>query len=316
MSMKNNLFLLIGEDKKSIDFSLFNILKKIDYDDNNKIIYDMNENTFADVLEEVSMVSMFSSVKVIIVNNFIIDDLSDNELEYLDKFVKSKNNDVYLILITDKVDTRKKNYRLFKDEFMISDISKFDSNNIYNFVRDKIKENGYKIDNMNIEYLLSKIGNDINNINNELDKLFIYKIDNKNISREDIDLLVFDNIDNVMYEFTNAILDNDINKIKIMYDKFMIDNVGIDYLISSIAGSFRTSLIIKLLYNKNMSNLDIAKVIGKKEFFVKKSLERLYYYSVNDLKSYINKLALIDRNFKSGKDNIGSFELFLFFKES
>ena len=106
--------------------------------------------------------------------------------------------------------------------------------------------------------------------------MFIYKSDNKVINKDDIDLLLFDNIDNVIYEFTNAILDNDINKIKLMYDKFMIDNVGVDYLLSSLASSFRTSLIIKLLNKKNMSNFEIAKMINKKEFFVKKSLDRLY----------------------------------------
>ena len=314
--MKNNLFLLIGEDKKNIEFTLFNILDKINYNVNNKIIYDMNNDKFSDVLDEISMISLFSSEKVIMVNNFIMDDLSDEEYSYLERFVDSKNESVYLILICNKIDARKKNYKLFKDFFNINDLNKFDDNNIYDYVSNRIKEKGYKIDSFNIEYLLSKIGNDINNINNELDKLFIYKMDNKNINKDDIDLLVFDNIDNVIYEFTNAILDNDINKIKLMYDKFVIDNVGIDYLLSSLASSFRTSLIIKLLNKKNMNNFEIAKVINKKEFFVKKSLDRLYQYSVNDLENYINKLAMIDKNVKSGKDNVVRFELFLFEKEN
>ena len=64
-----------------------------------------------------------------------------------------------------------------------------------------------------------------------------------------------------------------------------------------------------------MSNFEISKIIGKKEYFVKKSLDRLYRYSVEDLGNYINKLAKIDRDFKTGKDNIGSFELFLYEKD-
>ena len=314
--MRSNLFLIIGEDKKIIDFSLYEILNNIDYDENNKITYDMNINSFMDVMEEASMVSLFSPIKVITVNNFVIDNLSDSDIDYLDKFINSKNKDIYIIFISNKVDARKKSYKLFKDNFKIIEVDKIDNNNIYDYIDNKIRDNGYKIDNYNIEYFLSKVGNDINNINSELDKLFIYKGDDKKILREDIDLLIFDNIDNVIYEFTNAILDEDIDKIKTMYDKFMLDNIGFDYLISTVAGSFRTSLIIKLLNNKNMSNFDIGKVIGKKEYFVKKSLDRLYRYSLNDLKDYINKLALIDRQFKTGKDNVGKFELFLFSKES
>lgn len=314
--MKNNLFLLIGENQQKLDFTMFNILDNIDYDDNNKIIYDMNVNPFMDVLEEASMVSMFSSVKVIIVNNFLMEKMDEHEIEYLEKFIISNNNDVYMILISSKVDTRKKNYKLFKDKFSVVNVEQVENNSVFDYVLNRIKTNGYKIDDINIEYLLSKVGEDINNINNELDKLFVYKIDTKYINREDIDLLILDNIDNVIYEFTNAILDNDITKIKRMYDKFMLDNVSLDYLISSIGGSFRTSLIVKLLSNKNMSYYEIGKLLGKKEFFVKKSLERLYGYTIDDLKDYINKLSRIDRDLKSGKDNVGRFELFLFEKES
>ena len=312
--MKNNLNLLIGDDKKLIDFSIFDILNNIDYDDNNKIIYDMNVNSFMDVIEEASTISLFSSVKVIIVNNFVIDNIDDVEFDYLEKYVASGNKDVYIILISNKVDARKKSFKFFKDNFNIIEIDKFDNNNISDYISNKIKDKGYKIDTIDMEYLLSKIGNDINNINNELEKLFIYKENDKKILREDIDLLIFDNIDNVIYEFTNAILDDDYDKVKRMYDKFMLDNVSLDYLISTLAGSFRVSLIIKLLNNRNMSNFDIAKVIGKKEFFVKKSLDRLYKYTLDDLSLYINKLAMIDRDFKSGNDNVDRFELFLFCK--
>jgi len=308
------LYLLIGEDEKKIEFNIYKILSKIDYDDNSKIMYDMNNSSFSSVIEEASMTSLFSSVKIIIVNNFVLDNISDYEFECFSKLINSNIDDVYMILVTKKIDARKKNYKLFKDNFEIIELDKIDNLGVLNYIKDTVKNNGYSIDSVNIEYFFSKTGSDINNINNELNKLFIYKNSDKIINREDIDLLVFNNIDNVIYEFTNAILDNDYDKIKIMYDKFMLDNVSVDYLISSIHGSLRTNYIIKLLYNKNMSNVDIAKFIGKKEFFVKKSLERLYNYTLDDLGNYINKLYVIDSNIKNGNDKINNFELFLFCK--
>ena len=89
--MSSNLFLLIGEDKSLIDFNVFNILNNISYDDNNKIIYDLNFDNFMDVMEEASMVSLFSPIKVIIVNNFVIDNLNDYELDYLSKYINGNN---------------------------------------------------------------------------------------------------------------------------------------------------------------------------------------------------------------------------------
>ena len=129
--MRGNLSLLIGENKQVIDFNIYEILNNIEYDDNNKIIYDMNVNSFMNVIEEASMVSLFSSVKVIIVNNFNNDNISDEELDYLVRFIDSRNKDVYIILIGNRVDGRKKNYKVFKDNFKFIDVDKVDTDNIY-----------------------------------------------------------------------------------------------------------------------------------------------------------------------------------------
>lgn len=312
--MRSNLFLIVGEDKKLIDFQLFEILSKIEYDENNKIVYDMEVDHFMDVMEEASISSLFSPKKVILVDNFSLDCMDDYALSYLERFINSKVEDVYFIFISKKIDARRSEFKLFKEHFTVIPLDKVDSHTIKDYVVRRIKDRGYHIDSMNVDYFLSKVGNDIYNINQELEKLFIYKMDDRKILREDISLLIFDTIDNVIYEFTNAILEGDIDKVKTMYDKFMLDNVSIDYLIAAISGSFRTSLIIKLLSNKGMNYASIGKVIGKKEFFVKKSLDRLYSYTVEDLGDFINKLARIDREFKSGFDHVGKFELFLFDK--
>lgn len=312
----NNFYLIIGDDSKLVNFYLFDILSKIDYLEDDKINYDMSINNMNDIIEEASMISLFSNKKVIIANNLDISKISDYEYEYLTKYVDNKNIDVYIIFIAKSVDGRSKIFKFFKDKFKIIDIS--NSNNIDNlsqYVKDRIKNNGYSIDNMNIEYLLSKLGNDINNINLELDKLFIYKIDDKRIERSDIDLLISDNIDNIIYEFTNAIYDNDYDKIVRMYNDFKIENVGIDYIVSALSNSFRQSLIVKILYNDGVSNFNIAKKIGKKEYFVKKLLERLYNYTEKDIAMFINKLAIIERDYKSGKSNIDKLELFLLYRD-
>lgn len=314
--MMNNLNLIIGENKENNEFYLQDILKKINTDEENIIKYDLSESSFNDILDEASMISLFSNIKVIIGINFDISKISDAENEYLSKYLKNINKDVYIILITSKIDARLKIYKIFKDYFNIIESSK--ANNKYDllkYLNNKCKVNKFKIDNSNIEYFLNKVGNDINNINTELDKLFIYKNDDKIISRNDIDLLVIDNIDNIIYEFTNAFLENDLDLIIKMYKNFKLENVGFDYLITSLSNVLRQAITIKILANDNKSNFEIAKIIGKKEFFVKKMLERLYQYTVNDLGRCIIKLAKIDANFKNGKSNIDELELFLIDKD-
>lgn len=311
--MKNNLYLIVGEDQELVNFYLNKIMNEIGLDEDKKINYDMNTSSISDILDEVSMISLFSSEKVVIGYNFDISKISDNDRDYLIRYLNNNNsNDRYIILIAGKVDGRSKDYKIFKDKFKIIDLLQVDNDkDIYKYIEDYIKDRGYKIDKYNLDYLVELLGNDINNINNEIDKIILYLSDDKVISREVIDKLVSDNIDNIMYEFTNAVLDREYEKISKMYNDFKIENVGYDYLIGSLGNALRGALVIKILYNQGNSNSEIAKFIGKKEFYIKKMIERLYNYTVDDLCMMIDKLGIIDREYKSGKSNIDMLELYL-----
>lgn len=307
--MKNNLYLIISEDKSLREFNLHQVLENLSYQEDSRINLDLSVATFTDLLDEASMYSMFSDSKVIVANNVNLDKISDYELGYFEKYLENPNPNNYLILLTNKVDTRKKNYKLLQKYFTIIDDSSFDMNNLNNYVKKILKQRNYQMPDLDL--FLQKVGPDFNNINLELNKLMLYKNNDKIITRDDINLLISDNIETVMYEFTNAFFDKNYHKITTMYEQFKKDNLGADYLISSLAGSIRTNIIIKHLKNCGKSNQEIAKLINKKEFFVKKTLERIYYYSLDDLIDLQLKLSEIDKRLKNGKSNVDELEFFL-----
>ena len=312
----DNLYLIIGENKNNIQFYLQDILNKINTNEDNIIKYNLSESSLSAILDEASMPSLFASVKVIVGSDFDLGKITDSDYEYLNKYLANPDKNVYIILLASKVDARVKTYKLIKEHFKIIESDKTNNtDDLITYITTKVKENKYKMSSSDITYFLDKVGNDINNINSELTKLFIYKSDDKTINVDDINLLITDNIDTVIYEFTNAFLENDIDTLVKMYNDFKLENLGFDYLITALSNVLRQSLIIKLLSNDNKSNLEISKIIGKKEFFVKKMQERLYQYSIADLTKYITKLAKIDADYKSGKSNIDELELFLIDKD-
>lgn len=315
--MKNNLYLIIGEDNELVNFYLTSILENTLFNEEEKIEYDMTVSSISDILDEASMISLFSSKKIIIGREFDTKKMNDNDLDYLKRYIDNINKEVYIVLIAKKIDARSKEYKIFKDSFKVIETDKNNDSDkdILKYIDSYILDKGYRIDRYNLEYLLSKLGNNIVNIKIELDKIFLYLDDDKEINREVIDLLISDNIDNIIYEFTNAVLDKDYDTVMKMYSEFKIENIGYDYLLVSLDNVFRQALIIKMLYNQRSSNSDIAKVIGKKEFYVKKMLERLYNYKEDELARMIDRLAIIDRDYKTGKSNIDMLELFLIGKK-
>ena len=303
-----NVYLITGSNDSVINNTVSDILKQVNCDDNNKIIYNLKENTISDVIEEANTGSLFRSNKVILVYSSGIDKLDDEELiMYLNNY----NKDVYLIFIVEKSDARKKIVKLINEKGISIDSDNVDKSYNKNYVVSYLKDNGYKMNSNVIECFLSRVSDNINDIRNELDKLFIYKLDDKNISLDDVKLITYDNTDNIIYEFTNALLEKDENKAISMYHSFIDSNMAIDYILASIYNSYRTLYQIKEL-NKNNSIRDISKTIGKKEYYVEKMLYRSMNYNDNELLDIIHTLAMIDKNYKSGLCNpVMEVELFI-----
>lgn len=303
-----NVYLITGSNDSVINNTVSDILKQVNCDDNNKIIYNLKENTISDVIEEANTVSLFRSNKVILVYSSSIDKLDDEELiMYLNNY----NKDVYLIFIVEKSDARKKIVKLINEKGISIDSDNVDKSYNKNYVVSYLKDNGYKMNSNVIECFLSRVSDNINDIRNELDKLFIYKLDDKNISLDDVKLITYDNTDNIIYEFTNALLEKDENKAISMYHSFIDSNMAIDYILASIYNSYRTLYQIKEL-NKNNSIRDISKTIGKKEYYVEKMLYRSMNYNDSELLDIIHTLAMIDKNYKSGLCNpVMEVELFI-----
>ena len=303
-----NVYLITGSNDSVISNTVSDILKQVNCDDNNKIIYNLKENTISDVIEEANTVSLFRSNKVILVYSSSIDKLDDEELiMYLNNY----NKDVYLIFIVEKRDARKKIVKLINEKGISIDSDNVDKSYNKNYVVSYLKDNGYKMNSNVIECFLSRVSDNIDDIRNELDKLFIYKLDDKNISLDDVKLITYDNTDNIIYEFTNALLEKDENKAISMYHSFIDSNMAIDYILASIYNSYRTLYQIKEL-NKNNSIRDISKTIGKKEYYVEKMLYRSMNYNDNELLDIIHTLAMIDKNYKSGLCNpVMEVELFI-----
>lgn len=303
-----NVYLITGSNDSVINNTVSDILKQVNCDYNNKIIYNLKENTISDVIEEANTVSLFRSNKVILVYSSSIDKLDDEELiMYLNNY----NKDVYLIFIVEKSDARKKIVKLINEKGISIDSDNVDKSYNKNYVVSYLKDNGYKMNSNVIECFLSRVSDNINDIRNELDKLFIYKLDDKNISLDDVKLITYDNTDNIIYEFTNALLEKDENKAISMYHSFIDSNMAIDYILASIYNSYRTLYQIKEL-NKNNSIRDISKTIGKKEYYVEKMLYRSMNYNDSELLDIIHTLAMIDKNYKSGLCNpVMEVELFI-----
>lgn len=282
------------------------------------INYDINN--VSDIVNEASTIGMFSLNKFIVINidSYFKDKNDIPGINLLEEYFDNYNSNSYLIFIcnSDTIDSRKKIVNLIKKNGIVKKIEANDSY-ITDYINGYLKDNGYSINNSDVIYFINRVGSNINNITNELDKLILYKINDKIITKSDIDLLTIENIDDSIYELVNAILKNDSKKAIKLYYNFINNGMDVNQMIAIVGSQIRLLYQVKRLYNKGKSNEEIANILEFKSVYrVKYLLSDSYYYSEEDLLKYLSKLSTIDEAVKSSnQDGNMLFELFIIKKD-
>ena len=313
-----NFYLLYSSDGAILNKEINDLEKKLDISDNDIIYYNIDD--IDGIINEASTIGMFSLNKFIIINmdSYFKDKKDISNINLLENYFDSYNSNSYLVFVcnSDSIDSRKKIVNLIKKYGIVKKLEVND-NYLNDYVNNYLKDNGYKINNGDVVYFINRVGNNINNVTNELDKLMLYKINDKIINRNDIDLLTVENIDDSIYDLVNCILKNDNEKAIKLYNNFINNGMDVNQIVAIIAAQIRLLYQVKRLYNSGKSNDEIAKILEFKSVYrVKYLLSDSYYYSESDLVKYLSKLADIDNAIKtSNGDGNMLMQLFIVKKD-
>lgn len=313
-----NFYLLYSGDGAILNKEINDLEKKLDISDNDIIYYNIDD--IDGIINEASTIGMFSLNKFIIINmdSYFKDKKDIPNINLLENYFDSYNSNSYLVFVcnSDSIDSRKKIVNLIKKYGIVKKLEVND-NYLNDYVNNYLKDNGYKINNGDVVYFINRVGNNINNVTNELDKLMLYKINDKIINRNDIDLLTVENIDDSIYDLVNCILKNDNEKAIKLYNNFINNGMDVNQIVAIIAAQIRLLYQVKRLYNSGKSNDEIAKILEFKSVYrVKYLLNDSYYYSESDLVKYLSKLADIDNAIKtSNGDGNMLMQLFIIKKD-
>ena len=90
--------------------------------------------------------------------------------------------------------------------------NKIYDNQLPQWVKSEVKENKFSIDEKAIILLIENIGNNLNKLENELQKVYLNKKDNEIINSKDIEMYVGINRDYNLFELQDSLVNKDLNK--------------------------------------------------------------------------------------------------------
>lgn len=313
----DNLYLIYGIEDYIIDEAIKKIITDNNIIDDNIIKYNLDEVNVSLALEEASTVSMFDSKKLVICEGctFLTGENKkeiNHDIDSLTKYINNPFTDVFLVFVVrkEKLDDRKKIVKELKKNSTVIEAQKKENYNLNNYIIDYVNKNGYNMSKNACIKLIERAGNNLSNLISECDKIFLYKDDEKNITEEDIENLVFKNIEDNIFELTNAVMNKDKKKIINIYKDLILMGEEEIKLIVMLANQFRMILQVKLMVKNGYKERDMATIIKEHPYRVKLAMQS--NFKINELENYLIKLEELDYSIKSGKlDKSFGFEMFL-----
>lgn len=309
------LYLLYGTQEYLINEKIKEIIENNKIEKYNRETFDLEEHKISDIIDAANTISLFSGKRLIIIeNSFIFTGVGkkteDKELVSLTNYLDHSNPDTILIfkLPYEKLDARKKIVTNFKKKATVLEFNKVE--NYHNSIKKMFEP--YRIQYREIDYLLTRVGKQLDVLSQEIEKIKTYKHEDKEITKEDIELLTTKNINTDIFQLIdNIILNKKEDALESYYQMIKLGEEPIKIIVM-LANQFRLIYQVKELYKKGYREYDIMDILEQKQYPIKKASEKMHRYAEEKLITCIYELANLDIQIKSGliDKNIG-LELFI-----
>ncbi|MBN2299843.1 MAG: DNA polymerase III subunit delta [Acholeplasmataceae bacterium] len=312
--MAESIYLYYSNNEFLLNHKIEDKIAEFNVDPFNIIKYDLLENSSDDILEDLQTVSFFAEKKVIIVRNLSeIEKEGESVIKSWISYLEKPNPDVILLIAQNELlpESSALGSALFKFAF-IEKIKEMDKKDYPDFVRNMFKKYQYMISDDAVEALLERTNLDFTLINQEAEKLMLFAYDTKEINEKAVLLLVSRNLEENIFELTNALLSKNQSKtIEIFYD-LIARNEDPLRILNNIVGKVRELMHTKLLIEKGYRQEQVAEhfhIKSGRAYYLVKNAQSI---SFSILENHLKKLSQLDYDIKSGKiDKKLGLELYL-----
>jgi DNA polymerase-3 subunit delta len=194
--------------------------------------------------------------------------------------------------------------RLQKEKFA-QEFKLLDETEVYRFTANEIQSRGGEIEPRAARLLTDLVGNNLWQMNSEINKLIAYSPD-KQITVEDVEQLVKTKLDDDIFRLTEALgQKNKHLALKLISDQLKSGTSPTE-LLSKIIWQFKNLLLVKNFVEENGSGYVSNRLtyqLGLHPFVIKKTVAQVRNHQVADLKKIYHHLMTIDYKIKTSQTN-------------
>lgn len=295
------LYYVYGDEPYLVERGVKLLLDRVvspDFRDFNLNVFYGNECKGEEIVEVAQTLPMFADRRLVLVKKG--DGLSAAALDILSAYVQDPSPSTCLIVQGVKIDQRKKFFVEFKKKGELVEYKRPYENQLGAFIKEEAETYGKRVDAAATEFLVFLVGNNLQELAAQLEKVATFVGERGTIRVEDVREMVSDTRVDSVFELANSLGDKELGKALRNLNTIMRDGEAPLMILAMITRHFRQLWKVRELLDKRLSPQEIAKAAGINPYFVKGVMEQARNYRVPEFKGVFERFYETDLALKSG----------------
>lgn len=298
----NHIYLIYGEEsflRKQYKERLKKALSPED-DSMNYSYYEGKDISAGEIIDLAETMPFLAERRTIIIEN---SPFFKSEGEKIAEYLNNVPDTTYFVFVEETVDKRSKMYKSLAKNGCVVEAQGLSEDKIITWVLQLLKKDNKKITQNTMHYLLDKIGTNMENIRQEVEKLVCYCYDKEVITNEDVDAVCTTQINNQIFEMLDAMA-NKRQKVALqLYYNLLALKEPPMRILFLIGRQFNLLMQTRMLKQKGYGDRVIAEKIGVPPFAATKYVNQASKFKLEDLKRAVEECVEADEAVKNGNRN-------------
>ncbi len=292
---------LYGEEPFLVERSVRMLLERaIDHSlkDFNLNVFFGNESKGVDILDAAQTLPMFAERRAVLVKRAEL--LKADALEVLLPYIKNPAGSTCLVLTGSKIDQRKKFFLELKKHGELVEFKRLYDNKLAGFIQSEATAHGKPVEAAAAELLSHLIGNNLQELASQIEKLVVYAGTRPRITVDDVRTMSSSSKAFTAFELAKYLGLRDLpNSIKSL-DALFLNGEEAPMLLGALTRHFRQLWRVRELLDMKKPAADVGRELNINSFFLGEIVQQARNFSRSELKNIFEEFYRCDVESKSG----------------
>ena len=301
------VYFFYGEEDYNIEQEIEKLKKGLDKNFLEMSFKTYDNPKFPDLISILRSQPMMFGKMLIVINclDYFSKTFEDKEIKEIESALECNNENLDIVFAAQlprnegkKLDSRKKFFKLLKkyNAMECSVIPTYKTAELESWIIKQGKAKGIKLDKDALTAIISQIGNNLRQIDSELDKLKLFAYPKDIVTADMVREICISNED--LFAFSDFLMENEKDRALLEYRKLLDTRYPLEIL-STLQTMLRRWIILKAKAN-SATPMELSRMTGMHEYVVKLTLQKLKKNNLRDLVRLKENLTDAEYRIKSG----------------